>query len=1339
MIETLLQVTDLSGTTIYLDLYDDVSINFNLSFAEIQDITSRNSGYSQTFRVPGTPKNNQFFNYMFNVNQEGLSFDLQKSVICSVNYKGIEMLSGILRLLKIIITDNKVDYEVNIQDEVGVFINKISNKLLIDIDYTDLDHSYISTNVKDSWDATYSVTGTTGGLKDGQILYPFAHIGYIYNEDGVVVKTGNNSSPLLELNQAVGSISNVTTPMRTTGFKPSIQIYSVLQRIFQQNGYNVESEFFATEYFQRLYMPLLFNSETYYINSPEGTDGTSQVTTISTSTPVAFNVSGSSCLTIKGYVDFDSYVFNNGAPASSGYGWQINGRFYPWTGGDYTFSYSLDLRLPPFEDPNTTEMMGDVYFYKNRTTAYNIKSFSTVPPETSKIVSRQNVVITLAPGDFVELVVEWQQGNIGGCGSYKSVAPDVEARTSVASVTDAPNLVVGSTVVVGDQFTPEYKQLDFLKGLITQFNLVFVKHPYLTDTYIMEPYNDYVGQGDTLNWTDKLDVSKSIEISPITNMVGKAIDFVYKDDADSTNVFTKSINNNRTFGTFNFIPSGVTLNDNPIKFESFFSPSPLDILTYGGTPNPFLVPQFYGVKQLTVSGTTITQLLPMKLKPRILHYGGIVPSNESWYYYDDVATTTIEYSSFPFLSHQNIIPSTPTGQAIDLNFGNSSSPQDTYASTTTTNTAYNLYYKDYIDDLLSEEARMVSANFFLNIEDIQNLKYSDLIFVKDAFYRINKIGNYNLISNQSNRVELIKLLNVDITSINPIPVDIFCNLQTELVENIQDELENNLGPQQCDVPYPPTPTPVTPTPTPTGTPTPTPTPTISVCYDFKSGYYNSSNGLPPTIIPGAIPSSRIREIKYKNNKLYVGGNFNYYQASSFITSGITQTNFSVINLDGSVNNSFINSGFTISGVGVASIEVLSNDKILVGGGLTQYGATNFRGMCRLNSDGTFDSSWNSGGSGFSGLTSSVYDIEVDVSNNIWVGGSFSTYNATSSACLIKLNSDGSINTSFGTNIEGQVNNKGVWDIQILPDNTILCGGDFTGYTGTNANSLIKLNTDNSLNTTFTTNFYNIGFDAAIFGIGVQSTGKIILVGSFYNLTYPNGIGIIRINADGTLDNTFPIISSATDQVGANNLLVLSNDKFYVNLFYQDLVSGSQYANYNRYNSDGTVDSSFTTNTFTNAFQNTASNENTCLIPNGDVIVGSCFNRLNGNPLYNIAAFNSVGTIRNCSFIGPAITPTPTPTNTPTPTVTPTPTPTSGVTYDYYTADVFPCNDCSTSIDTILVAFVAGSVVTLNRFYIPLGGPDTNSYRVVASASPGVAFILTTSYGSFGTCATACSV
>jgi hypothetical protein len=104
-----------------------------------------------------------------------------------------------------------------------------------------------------------------------------------------------------------------------------------------------------------------------------------------------------------------------------------------------------------------------------------------------------------------------------------------------------------------------------------------------------------------------------------------------------------------------------------------------------------------------------------------------------------------------------------------------------------------------------------------------------------------------------------------------------------------------------------------------------------------------------------------------------------------------------------------------------------------------------------------------------------------------------------------------------------------------------------------------------------------------------------------------------------------------------------------------------------------------------------------------------------------------------------LTPTPTPTVSPTNTVTPTPTPTSGVTYDYYTADVFACTNCAESIDTILVSFPAGSSVTLNRFYIPVGGPDGNSYRVAASASAGVAYQLTTIYGSFTTCALACVV
>jgi hypothetical protein len=313
-------------------------------------------------------------------------------------------------------------------------------------------------------------------------------------------------------------------------------------------------------------------------------------------------------------------------------------------------------------------------------------------------------------------------------------------------------------------------------------------------------------------------------------MIGKGMNFHYQDDADSINIFTKSINNNRIFGTNNFVPSGVTINDKSIEFESFFAPSPCDILTYGGTPNPFIVPQFYGAKQTTISGATQTQLLPMRLKPRILHYYGMKQTSNTWYFYDEVTAETTTYTTFPLFSHQNTIPSNSAEQAIDLNFGNSASPQDQWAPTQTQYTAFNLYYADYIDELLSNDARLVTAFFYLTIQDISNLQFKDLIFIKDAWYRINKISDFNIVNNKTTKVELVKLLNVDISTIPTPPDPDTCHLQNEEARNILAQNTNYIDAEQCGNNPTPGPTTPTPTPTPTATPggtTPTPTPTAT--------------------------------------------------------------------------------------------------------------------------------------------------------------------------------------------------------------------------------------------------------------------------------------------------------------------------------------------------------------------------------------------------------------------------------------------------------------------------------------------------------------------------------
>jgi hypothetical protein len=702
------------------------------------------------------------------VNADNLTFNIQQSVPCTLSYKGETVLDGTLRLLKVYVSNNKVDYEVNIQDEVGLLINDISNKSLYDLDFTDLNHTYDSTNVTASWNATYTGGTTSGGLKDGKILYGFSHNGYIYDKSGTTVTTGSNASPLLELSGLPGTISYSGTPMRTTGFKPSIQIYDLTKRIFNQNGYTLESDFFNEEYFQRLYMPLMFVADQYYVSSSGATDGTSQIILGTPRNPVGFDFSGGTCGSqsysiIDAWAPLNQLVSNNG-PTYPSSGWDTaTGTFYAWTGGQYKFDFKAQLSIPY----GSQNAQGKIYLCKNldSTTFYGGVDY-LLEGIFNNVDSYQNtdIVMTLAPGDRVNLVVRFTLAPAGCLGGSEFIQPTIDITETSVIVTDAPNLIVGSTIDIKEQFTPEYKQLDFLKGLMTQFNLVFVKHPFKTKTYIMEPFDEYVGQGKLLDWTDKLDLSKDIAISPITNINGKAINFLYQDEADAMNTFTKSINNNRIFGTYNFIPQDTKINDQPLNITSFFSPTPCDTLPYADIlPQPFIVPHFYGAKESTKEGVTNTQLLPMRLKPRILHYYGLQPLSSTWYYLNDVSGTTETKTTYPLIHHQNRIPSvTDLGTAIDLNFGNSASPQDNVVPTTTTNTGYRLYYEDYINDLLSPDARMVTAYFDLNVTDINNLEYKDLIFVKDTYYRINKIENFSLIESSVTKVELIKLLRVDL-------------------------------------------------------------------------------------------------------------------------------------------------------------------------------------------------------------------------------------------------------------------------------------------------------------------------------------------------------------------------------------------------------------------------------------------------------------------------------------------------------------------------------------------------------------------------------------------------
>jgi uncharacterized delta-60 repeat protein len=165
-----------------------------------------------------------------------------------------------------------------------------------------------------------------------------------------------------------------------------------------------------------------------------------------------------------------------------------------------------------------------------------------------------------------------------------------------------------------------------------------------------------------------------------------------------------------------------------------------------------------------------------------------------------------------------------------------------------------------------------------------------------------------------------------------------------------------------------------------------------------------------------------------------------------------------------------------------------------------------------------------------------------------------------------------LDTTFdpGTGLAGGSPSNGM----IQPDGKLLIPGTFTTYNGTTVGRIVRINTDGTLDTSFNTNL-GTGANAQVFNTEVQSDGKIVITGTFSTV---NGIarpGIARLNSDGSVDTSF----NATAITAGNNFYHTSTQpdgKIVMVGNYSLTVSGTTYNRIMRFNSDGSLDTTFTT-------------------------------------------------------------------------------------------------------------------------------------------------------------------
>lgn len=245
-----------------------------------------------------------------------------------------------------------------------------------------------------------------------------------------------------------------------------------------------------------------------------------------------------------------------------------------------------------------------------------------------------------------------------------------------------------------------------------------------------------------------------------------------------------------------------------------------------------------------------------------------------------------------------------------------------------------------------------------------------------------------------------------------------------------------------------------------------------------------------------------------DGSIFVGGSFlsfNGYQSNKIIK----------LNSDGTRDESFnIGSGFKSGNSGISEILVIkvsSSGKIYVGGTFTFYNDVNANSIIRLNTDGTIDTSFNYG----TGFNSTVTDIVEDSNGNIYVVGSFTTYKGQSNGRIIKLDQFGNKDTSFN-NLT--LNNTPYTIYLDELDSKVYVGGNFTLYGSSTTNRLVRLNLDGSLDTSFN---MSTGFNSTVWKI-TKINDKLYIGGSFTSVLGQTRNRMVSLNLDGTINTSFDI-------------------------------------------------------------------------------------------------------------------------------------------------------------------------------------------------------------------------
>ena len=702
--------SNLEDGQVICDLYAEEDIPLTLSIDDFKNVAEKVQSYSKDFNLPATKRNNQIFNNMFEITRsdDGLIFNPYAKTQCILKQDGFVLFEGYLRLINIKDNEGEISYNVNLYSEVIALADILKAQTFAELDFSELEHDYNYSEIRNSWAGILTV--------DPLPINSFA------NNTGVAGATTTNvlKYPFIDWNHQYALTPNPVLSNLESSFRPCIKLKYLINKIFAAtNQFNWTSNFFDSADFGKLYMDFNWGADNTPVTSSGsgiGHPDAAQLATTTYSTILApdNNFSPSVGYSVGVYTaaqDSQTYNITYNLPYGviSSTAWTFTFR-WRWVHASTGFIEYID------ETPFTG-------------------SGSNTPPPFLYITGTFSKI--LMSGDT--LTPEFKCIDAPATQIWTTFGSSSNAQVTVNTSSDA---TTSSSIL--QTLRGELGQWDFLKGIMTMFNLVSMVDETDPNNILIEPYSDiFINNtvGTSLaarsvqhDWTNKIDVSQ-MELNPLTDLNKNTIfKFVEDDDDYVFNVYKNSLSGH-LYGSKKIDGSTATNGMSTVlegTKEIIAEP-------FAATVSIPLMPQFPGFIVPSIYSTNDDLVCEgFDNAPRIFYTNGVKTLTTCTYdvpIQNGVPGDDFEDEFLQF-SHLSTIPSV---SLTTTDFVFESQQLLPAVGTPPTDNLYNTYWQPYINELYNPNTRTMTIKVNLTPADLNTFKFYDTVFIKNRTFRVNTI------------------------------------------------------------------------------------------------------------------------------------------------------------------------------------------------------------------------------------------------------------------------------------------------------------------------------------------------------------------------------------------------------------------------------------------------------------------------------------------------------------------------------------------------------------------------------------------------------------------------